>query len=418
VRNGHKARFLKNSQSDMMCRHLGPMLRFLKNQDWRVVLTLVISTMVIGGAIYFRRIVYPTDNDYSTHVLYTQQMLDKKYEDVPDINLGHPGLQLLLAGIHLLTFKKLGLYGSLIVVQTLTQALTALILYFFWFEGDEGRGNNWIRAFWSATLTIVAPVMLLAFMDKKYYFGYIGLANYHNPTIHLLRPFALLSFILAARAVRQAHSTKLLVLVSSLLIVLSALIKPSYAVIILPGLGLVTLLRLYKKEPLDWTMLILGFALPAGLVLLAQWIFTYILESGGGAIGFHPFEVESAFSDYLFLKFLLSALFPLSVLFIRYRDFMREPELQLAWFTFIIGAAQLYLLAEEGDRFYHGNFRWGAQISLFLLFAVSVRQILRLESITGLMRRSDKLIFYGTYLAHLAAGVAYYIHVFISPGYG
>jgi hypothetical protein len=408
---------MERVQSNLKGRLLEALFQFLKKQEWRVVLTLVISTMVISGAIYFRRIVYPTNNDYSTHVLYTQQMLDNKYEDVPDINLGHPGLQILLAGIHLLTFKKVGLYGSLIVVQTLTQALTALILYFFWFDEGEGKGNNWSRAFWSLTLTIVAPVMLLAITDEKYYFGYIGLANYHNPTIHLLRPFALLSFICAARTIRNERSTKLLVLASALLIILSAVIKPSYALTILPGLGLVTLLRLYRKKPLDWTMLILGFVLPAGLVLLAQWIFTYILSGGGGAIGFHPFEVESAFSDYLFLKFLLSTLFPLSVLFIRYRDFLREPDLQLAWFTFIIGAAQLYLLAEEGDRFYHGNFRWGAQISLFLLFAVSVRHIFRVERITGFIRRSDKLIVYGTYLAHLAAGVAYYIHVFISPDY-
>lgn len=392
--------------------------RFRQEQDLRVLLVLILVVSVISGAIYFRRIVYPTNNDYSLHVLFTQLIIDKQYQAVPLNNLSHPALQILLAAIHYMTFRKVGLYASLILLQTAAQVLTALILY-FWFGVAEGKKWNWIRAFWATSLTIVAPVTIITLLDGRFYFGYIGLANYHNPTIHLLRPVALLSFIHALSIFKQSPSSNLDIGTSALLIILSALIKPNYAVCILPALGVMTLLHLYWKKPIDWRKLVFGFFLPACSILLVQWIVTYLMVRGDDAgIVLDPFAVERAFSEYLIPKFILSILFPLSVYFIYFRQVARDTDFQLSWLCFLVGAAQLYLLAEEGDRFYHGNFRWGAQVTLFLLFTVVARYLLRAKIRGKSFRIREKVVLYGVYLAHIVAGIAYYIHVFISPDYG
>jgi len=396
---------------------LGPRI-WLQKQDLRVLSVLIFLLFVISSVIYYQRIATPTNNDYSLHVLYSQYLVDGNFERIPPFNFAHPALQFLLAAIHYMSFKKLGLYASLLVVQTATSVLTGLILY-FWLGEREGERWNWVRAFWSISLTLVSPIVLLALQDGQFYFGYIGLANYHNPTIHMLRPIALLSFVQAIRVFSQRRASVLEISASACLIVLSALIKPNYAICVLPALGLIALLRYYQRKPVDWRMLSLGFILPAGLILFFQWIIGYALTPGEAvSILFRPFEVESAFSSNLAAKLLLSIAFPLIVTLFSFRQVIGRTDFQLAWLSFIIGAAQMYLLAEGGDRFYHGNFRWGAQITLFLVFAVAVRNISWQKSLKGIFDNRQSAVSNFAYFAHIIAGVVYYIRVFVSPDYG
>ena len=381
---------------------------------------LVTLTSVISGLIFYRRIAFPTDNDYNTHIHYSylilRGILNGDISGVPALNLAHPGLQVLLVGLYIFPFRMAGLHGSLILVLTGTQILTALILYFYWFENHQSKSEQWQRVFWALTLSFVAPVMLLKLLDNQFYFGYIGLANYHNPTVVMLRPLALLSFLLASKIFTGVRSSDRSIIFSAVLVVLSALIKPNYALTILLGLaGMVAFYWLAKKK-IDWRMLNFGFILPAVLSLASQWVFLFLLSAEAGeGIFWMPFVVESAFSENLPLKFLLSILFPLSVYVIFFRDVIKKSDMQLAGFTFLAGAAQLYLLAEGGERLFHGNFRWSAQIALFLLFAVSARYLYRQKV---MLQWKGKFITGLLYMVHLLAGVAYYLYALFSPGYG
>lgn len=397
----------------------GFLSRLLVRKDWRAIVLLVILTAIFSGLIFYRRIAFPTDNDYSTHILYAQLIVEGNITEVPDLNLAHPGLQFLLVGLHFLSGRVLGFYGLLIIVLAGTQVLTALVLYFLWFGDGGSNGDQWLRAFWSLTLSFVAPIMLLEIWDGQYYYGYIGLANYHNPTIVVLRPLALLSFLLAARIFSSERSTAKAIMASALLIVLSALIKPNYAITILIGLAGVAAIRWLNKQPLDWRMLILGFGLPAVIVLGAQWLFLYV-EAGQGGEGIYlmPFKVESAFSGNLLLKFLLSILFPLSVFLFCFRDAVKKVDVQLAGLAFLAGAFQMYFLAEGGERLFHGNFRWSAQIALFLLFAVSARYLYQRMGKQNSGGVKGKYVASFLYLAHLIAGILYYLHTFFSTTYG
>jgi hypothetical protein len=397
---------------------LSDLRKWLRKQDLRVLTVLILLLFVVSGAINYKRIAFPTDNDYSLHVLYAQHFVEGNFQRIPPFNLAHPTLQIILAAIHYVSFKKLGLYASLMVVQTITSVLTGLILY-FWLGEREGENWNWVRAFWSISLTIISPVILLALQDGQYYFGYIGLANYHNPTIHMLRPIALLSFVQAMRVFSKQRASGLEISASASLIILSALIKPNYAICVLPALGIIALLRYYKKRPVDWRLLSLGFILPAGLILFFQWLVGYALAPGDAVpILLRPFEVENAFSSNLLAKLLLSIAFPLIVTVFSFRQVIEKPDYQLAWLSFIIGAAQMYLLAEGADRLYHGNFRWGAQVTLFLVFAVVVRNMTWWKTIKGIFENRRSVVFNFTYFAHIIAGIVYYIRVFVSPEYG
>jgi hypothetical protein len=298
----------------------------------------------------------------------------------------------------------------------LSSVASALALY-FWYGMLPNRPSPWLRAFCAVSLIVVAPVILPSLLDGAYYFGYIGLANYHNPTVHMLRPFALLLFILAMEALARARHSGWITALSAVVMALATFLKPSYTVTLLPALGLLALFWLYRRRPVDWRFLILGLGLPAALVLASQYWYTYAAGEADSAIVWMPFAAAGSMSGYLALKFLLSILFPLSVALISFRSMRRDPAMALAWLSFAAGAAQYYLLAESGSRLQHGNFLWGAQISLFILFAACTRFLLGQNVEWKRWARPASLAQAAVYLLHLGAGIAYYIYCFTSSHY-
>ncbi len=174
-------------------------------------------------------------------------------------------------------------------------------------------------------LTLVAPIMLLAPWDGLYYLGYIGLVNYHNPTIQLLKPLALVCIILATRDFSSGRSSWKIILVAAFLTILSALIKPNFLLAFLPALGLLAILYALSKQAVDWYLVFFGFMVPGGISLLVQYGIAYFWLNGDNtSIIFDPFGVMSGFSQFLLLKFTLSILFPLIVLLFHFREFFRD----------------------------------------------------------------------------------------------
>jgi hypothetical protein len=381
-------------------------------QFWLPLLVLIALTAAISAPVYYHRLRTPTNDDYDAHVVFTLRML--KQDLPPTFVLAHPVLQLILGFLYWAGRGRIDIYDAAAFVQVAAQVAAALGLY-FWIGPLEGRWGAVKRVAAALTLTLVAPIMLFAPLDGKFYFGYIGLANYHNPTIHLLRPFALLSFLFVETAFSRPRSPGGLVALSAAIMVGGAWVKPSFAMSILPVLGLAAAWALWRKRPADWRMLILGLALPALLSLALQTVIVYLVpDADPSGITIAPLAVESAFSQVLPFKILLSIAFPLSALVFFWRRYRSEPALQLAWLGFLSGALQLYLLAETGKRFYDGNFRWSAQIMLFLLFVATTRFLLCQKLI---LPKGQRLAVWSIYLLHLAGGIAYYIASFIRPGY-
>jgi hypothetical protein len=379
------------------------------------VLILTLLTVAISLPVYYYRVLTPTENDYGTHILFTLKMLHRQLP--PTFVLAHPLLELIIGFIYWAGRGLIGLWETAVLVQVLAQVATALIL-FFWIGAIPGRSGAFLRVFFALTLTLVGPVTLLAPLDGRFYFGYIGLANYHNPTIHLLRPFALACFYFAWRAFHTPRNPGWMVVLSAGLMVAATLVKPNYAMTILPALAALAAWFFYRRRPLDLRMLIWGQAVPAVLMLAFATVLIYFVPDADKAgLTIAPFAVEMGFSGYLFPKFMLSILFPLGAVLLAFRWLRRDSEMLLAWAAFISGALQVYLLAETGERFFHGNFRWSAQIGLFILFAATVRFILRRRA-AGELSFGARWILYAFYALHLAGGLAYYIYAITQPHYG
>ena len=386
----------------------------LKRVNWRNLLIVFVLCVVLSFPVYYTRITQPVEGDFGSHVRHAEEYLANGFfEPVPR---SHPLLQYMMIGISKLAGGAFGLYGSLLIIQVFVQGLIGGIVY-LWLGDAKRKGWEWWRVGISVSLTFLAPVMLLALVDGLYYYGYIGLANYHNPTIHLLKPFALLCLVLALKGLEKAKNRWWVVAASAVLVVLSSLIKPNFILAFVPALGILSLYRLLRKQTLDLRLMIFGFALPSIAVLIWQWAITYQGGDYANSIALAPLALESAYSNFLFPKFLLSSLFVLQGLWIFRNALIKNPILFLGWITLLIGVFQNYMLIENGPEMLSGNFRWSGQIALFLMVVILVRHSLRYFIADNQGKAWQKILGLGTYLAHLGGGIIYYLYCLTSIHY-
>lgn len=300
------------------------------------------------------------------------------------------------------------------IVATTAAAATAIILQRFL----DNQRISLIPFPVPLLLLLVSPILLPALYDGRLYFGYLGINVFHNPTILLLKPLALVSFSYAAAYARGDRFTSIQTILACLMTLLAATAKPSFTICIIPALIVITFILLHRETRPDWRMLIMGFLLPSILILLFQYIFTYSnaqvngVYEGKSSIVLAPFLVMGAISSLLPLKFLCSAFFPLMAVICYPTAAKRDSDLYLAWIAFFFGAAYSYFLAETGPRMLHGNFLWSGQITLFILFVVSTRFIIKQSReirLSTALRRDRKLMFCSIIFSlHLMSGLVFY----------
>jgi hypothetical protein len=221
-------------------------------------------------------------------------------------------------------------------------------------------------------LLAVTPVTFASWPRHSVCFGYLGINTYHNPTMYLLRPLALLLWLPLTRALAPhgPPATRGEVATAAALGVLCALAKPSYGIALLPALVLAGAWQRARGRRVDLRLILLGFVVPTCAVL--TWQFGFSFAAGADALAWAPLEVMARFPGTP-ARVALTVVFPAVVYLTRAR---RDPALNLAWLTFAVGAAYAYLLAETGNRIEHANLIWSGQISAFL-FVASALFVLR-----------------------------------------
>lgn len=225
-------------------------------------------------------------------------------------------------------------------------------------------------------LMTVTPVTFASWPRHNLYFGYLGINTYHNPTMYLLRPLALLLWLRVTRALAPhgPPATKGEVTATAALSVLCALAKPSYAIALLPALGLAGAWQGGRGRRVDRRQILLGFVMPTCAVL--AWQFGFSFATGTDALAWAPLEVMARFPGTP-ARVVLTVLFPAVVYLTHLQRARRDAALNVAWLTFAVGAAYAYLLAESGNRIEHANLVWSGQISAFVLFVASALFVLR-----------------------------------------
>lgn len=325
--------------------------------------------------------------------------------------LPHVGYHLLLMGV-LRAAPGVDMRVVGLGVMLVTYAACGLAVYAC--VAAVAGERRWLAALLTVTLMYAAPVNFLNLGQQNLYFGYIAPNVYHNPTTILLKPLALAQFWLTLRALGE-RNTPSWVLPSLIGLSLAGiLVKPNWALCLLPAAGLITVIRKSRRQPVDVSTLTFGLFVPSVCALAAQYLFFEATRGGIvfaplWSLSFHDTSIES-----LTVKLLLSLALPLVVAAVDVRAVRRLPEMALAWVGLVIGLAQFYLL-NETKHYWAGNFWWGAQVGLFILFVVSVRRMLAWldgGSIDERLRAIPRLVAAGgVLLLHVAGGMLWwYVH--------
>jgi hypothetical protein len=314
--------------------------------------------------------------------------------------------------------------AALLAVEVSAVA-AALVTYAFWVRRLPPQNDRdcWLIALWCLGLQVAGPITLATIWAKTLYVGYIYPAStYHNPTILLLKPLALLSFALTLGALERsiiARAGWKLVLAASAAGVLSALAKPSWLLCFLPGLVLTVLLdsRLRSRSH-AWE--VAAAVLTTGLGVLAwQYAFLYG-HSGTDRISFTP-QKYSRYGPLGSVKLLLSVAYPFSVLILFWKEIRHSLLLGLAWMTFAVSLLVAYCFTESGSRAAHDNLGWSAQIALFILFvtsSIAMMGAIRQAALASPSRlvRWRAAVPVGLLVLHVAGGVLWYATYFTETG--
>lgn len=390
-----------------------------------ILLLVVLYVPAVINAIWFR------DFDYPTHISWAQSMVAN--------GQFHPGgviiddvyyranhlFQLLVAGIAYLPGITFNMSG-LIVGVTANVATGVIVFLLLWavLPGQDRWWHSGLGIGLTLILLLVGPLTFFSWDLMKLYIAYLTPHVYHNPTVTLLKPLALLQFIAAVRCFDprftgkngHAQNGRGIILGAAVVTVLALYAKPNYILCLLPVVGLLLVLQLARREPVDWRLAVFGIILPAVLVLAMQYLFRFASDDPNSII-WAPFRSLLANgAQRILFKLGLSMMFPVSVTLLYLRRASRDTALIIAWLTFVVSLPFTYLLAESmvpADM----NFIWGSQVTLFILFVVTARFLM--QQVVDYGDRSWRMWLNSALLAaHFVCGILWYaVEVFTTEHY-
>jgi hypothetical protein len=271
---------------------------------------------------------------------------------------------------------------------------------------SNGNERSILPACIAIALAFVMPIVNW-WNYKSVYLGQIAPTIWHNSTTILVMPVVILLFSASSRWL-GAPSTRNAV-VTSVLCALSAIIKPSYAIALLPVL---VPWYCYKVFTTGMSALRLAGHLviligPVIGVLLVQWL----LIASYTAITIAPFGVWALYSPNPLASLMLSVAFPVAVSLLYRERWHGNVAFALAWAVFAAALMEFIVLAEDGVRFNHANFLWGAGMALYLVFLtcadVLFRQAMSVRFLLALT----------LFLMHLASGLYFFWRIVSGQGY-
>ncbi len=317
--------------------------------------------------------------DYGAHAMYSGTIATKHELQAPHFFMH--GIAAFISKLYTPANPELP-YGAIIFLTSLFQALLVFVFAYAIKELTEPtlfKKMGYRVYLFSLALMFVAPISILTF--PRLYLGYIGINPYHNPTVIGLKPIAVLQFVLISKYILSDKVGGKAAIF--FLTIASLLTKPNFMICLLPAIYLTLAAYFLRKDTFMVFMqksikATTTIVLPSLLVLFWQYRFFFVGNTETSGIVWAPFEVLLMYSPSggLLWKFFLSILFPLAVAVSYPKYFTTHKYFGFAWVLFLVSAFFYYFLAEGGGRMHHGNFGWGSQVCLLVLFIASFAVLL------------------------------------------
>ena len=336
---------------------------------------LALAAAVVSGIAYFPivRGLLSGPSDYTAHASFAQLLVDKGIIYAPAC-LFH----LLVAGI-VVSGATASFRAAALAVAVGSYALLGAMIYFAARQA-LGCGRSLASRLVPLAVAIALPFVQPVEPRISYTIGYLWAEPYYSPTYVLLKPLALAASAFAVCFLTpRGRDRRLSIVLCAAVVAAGTLAKPNFALCALPAVVVCSAWNYLRKRRFSMAGVAFGILLPALAVLLWQYQRTYASVAEhqySDSIVFAPLAVMKYHATGLALKYLLSVLFPLSVLAVYGRRAWADTGLRFSSVAFAFGTAYTYTLAEK-QGLGNGNFLWGTYITLFILFFFSIAFLLR-----------------------------------------
>jgi hypothetical protein len=293
----------------------------------------------------------------------------------------------------------------------------------FCLSDNHALSPNFIIAM--GMLFVFALPGLNYFSVNEFYLGQLAPNVWHSSTTICLMPFSIILFFESYDVlffdVNNSGKKKWKILA---LLLLNALIKPSFLFTLLPSVFLFFFGKLlsHPKEINKFHKLYPYVA--AVFFISIEYFFIYKLNYAGdfrgvetkSGITISPFTIWRIFSPNCLVAFFTSCFFPLVYIAVTKGKVFKNRLIQFAAVNYVIGLLVWILLAEEGIRKSDGNFIWQMVVVSYLLFftmLIEFANAVKLRAITKL----QQWVIGGAFFLHFAWGVFYWLKIIIFKGY-
>jgi len=321
-------------------------------------------------------------SDYIQHYIFAEELSLLKKWSLPDFLANVPNSKILSYPVwHIICYAanavlaKFGISGILIdkvIIAGVTSVFEILtyvsLLYALSYFIKNEECKDYCGAY--VLILLIEGPLFIPKVNQNYYLGQLTANPWHNPTTIAVKAISILCFVFYTKLFRKFDnqekiSIKEILTVGSLL-AFSALCKPSFYQMFVPGLALACFIELIctKGRALWFDIQMFFSVLPVMVVSLVQMKLSFV-EQGNG-IGFKLWYVVGMYSSHPGLSFLISIPFVVFVCILTYKDLIRDKMMLISVCAFLSGALQYALLYQTQDAG-SGNFAWGAYLGLGLL---------------------------------------------------
>jgi hypothetical protein len=355
------------------------------------------------------------DTDLPYHVDRINPIITGQYY------LPHSFFHYLVYYIHLI-FAEFSLHTSMLNIAIwLLSALIVIILditYRIFVARVDKEHHKLTLLFASVSLIFVTPIYLW-FFNKNLYLGQWSPNIWHNPTILLLKPFAIVTlfFTIIYFSENQIFNKIWVKILFSLFIALSTWAKPSFVISFIPATYLY-LFFYHKKIFKSFVNASLLF-LPTIAVLALQFLQTYSQDIQStndlrDTIVFTFFGVTKLYSPNVFISLLLAIAFPLFLLIVDFKNCLKDQYLMLSWLNTVIAYLYASFLAEK-FKFDQGAFTFGYSLALLLLFIFSLIHFLKFYHYNK--AKFSYICLTLLFSLHLCSGIYYFFNYLLTGIY-
>lgn len=308
----------------------------------------------------------------------------------------------------------------------LFSVLTGIVIYILsgYYSGWEDLGIG--RALLVLFMSFFGPLNL---GGNHYYVGQGSFNTWHNPTNSSVKFLALICFYLFVYIYDMNNNDYIVVgerkftrtqmyLLLVTLVCCSLIFKPSFFQVFAPTLVIIYGIDfLTGKRSFGSCIKDAVFFIPALAIILYQMYANFGSNDSVGGIEICFAKGWSFHSDNIFRSIMTFAIFPIFVCLTCWKTASENKMLYFAVIFYLVGIAEGLFLVESGPRIGDGNFMWGNNLAIGIIYFAAVSVFVKHIKV-NLQRKPTIIIAsfgFGILSMHFLRGVVYIIRCISVP---